>query len=127
MKLAKISLTSPLIAINVALFVALSSFGGMKYSSVMSVPGFTDEEATLNDFPLLVRISPERILGFEYGYCQTDGKDIRFTSLDGKTVYPHEIDEWNTDGESLVWVRIPALAKGCQFKFWFGDSSVTAA
>ena len=126
MKLTKTQLT-PLVAISVALCAALSSFGGMKYSSVMSVPGFTDEEATLNDFPLLVRISSATIEGFAYDLCQADGKDIRFTSLDGATVYPHEIDEWNTDGESLVWVRIPALAKGCQFKFWFGDSSVTAA
>lgn len=115
------------LTIAAAAFAALSSFGGMKHSSVLTVAGYTEESETLADFPLLVRISAARINGFDYGDCQSDGKDIRFTSLDGRTVFPHEIDEWNVGGESLVWVRIPSLAKGLQFKFWFGDASITAA
>ena len=110
MKLAKFALTPPLIAISVALCAALSSFGAFRYETTLTVDGYK-EAATLENFPLLVRISSARISGFSYGLCQADGKDIQFTSPDGETVYPHEIDTWNPNGESLVWVNVPALSE----------------
>ena len=124
MKLAKFALTSPLVAIGIALCAALSSFGAFRYETTLTVDGYK-EAATLENFPLLVRISSARISGFSYSLCQADGKDIQFTSEDGKTVYPHEIDEWNTgDGEeSLVWVRVP-LSAGLKLKMKFGDTSM---
>ena len=46
-----------------------------------------------------------------------------FTSEDGATVYPHEIDKWDTSGNSFVWVRLPELKKGTTFKMHWSDSS----
>ena len=101
--------------------------GAFRYESTLTAGGYTAAE-TLENFPLLVRVSAARIQGFDYSLCQADGKDIQFTSEDGKTVYPHEIDEWNTgDGaESLVWVRVP-LSAGLKLKMKFGDTALSSA
>ena len=64
---------------------------------------------TLTNFPVLVKLAAGQPAGFDYADCAEDGADIRFASPDG-TVLPHEIDTWNTNGESLVWVKIPAVA-----------------
>lgn len=115
-------------AVALALVVAGTVIGGFKYETTLTVAGYTADE-TLNVFPLLVRISAAKISGFSYDKCQADGKDLMFTSLDGKTVYPHEIDEWNSGvgQESLAWVRIPALVANHQFKMRFGDAAIASA
>lgn len=59
----------------------------------------------LVNFPALVRIPAGSPV---YGLCAADGGDIRFADADGYAV-PHEIDTWNTSGESLIWVRVPKL------------------
>ena len=61
----------------------------------------------LENFPALVRLSPARN-GFDYSKC-SDGADLRFVDADGNLI-PHEIDTWNPNGESLVWVRVPSLS-----------------
>lgn len=108
----------------VACFVVLVAgvaFGGFKYQSTLSVGGYTGDDALAN-FPLLVRV-PASIAE----KCQSDGKDIAFSSTDGATTYPHEIDEWNPSGESLVWVKLPALAKGTSLVMKFGNEAATAS
>ena len=62
---------------------------------------------TLTNFPALVRISEERLVGFLYSRAGSDGSNIIF--LDGDNSLPHEVDTWNPSGESLVWVLIPEL------------------
>ena len=64
---------------------------------------------TLTNFPVLVKLAAGTPAGFDYADCAEDGADIRFASPDG-TVLPHEIDTWNTNGESFVWVKIPAIS-----------------
>ena len=102
-----------------ALIAATTAFGGFKYQSTLTVGGYTGE-ATLEDFPMLVRV-PATVAT----KCQADGKDIAFSSTDGATTYPHEIDEWNPSGESLVWVKLPALAKGTSLVMKFGNEAAT--
>ena len=64
--------------------------------------------STLEDFPVLVRLSEGTPTGFSYDDCATGGADLRFTDVAG-TLLPHEIETWNTEGESLVWVKVPTL------------------
>lgn len=64
--------------------------------------------SSLSDFPVLVRLSEGRPSGFTYDDCASDGSDLRFTDALG-TLLPHEIETWDTAGESLVWVRVPTL------------------
>jgi hypothetical protein len=71
-------------------------------------PGLT---APLADFTVPVRLSaaaPGR--AFDYAKAKADGSDLRFVGADG-AVLSHEIETWNPAGESLIWVRLPALAK----------------
>ncbi len=67
--------------------------------------------------PVLVRLSTA-IQGFSYSDLNSDGTDLMF-ALDDGTPLPHEMDTWNPAGTSLVWVRIPSLAKGMTFHAYY--------
>lgn len=77
-------------------------------SCTMRVGGYVGS-TELTDFPLLVKISPQTVANFSYADCAADGSDISFADLDGN-VLPHEIDTWDPDGMSLVWVKLPKLS-----------------
>lgn len=83
-----------------------------RYTSQMTVEGYTGE-STLENFPVPVRISEDAIEGFDYSKCDGQG-DITFTDANG-IVLPHEIEVWNTEGESVAWVSVPALTQGATF------------
>ena len=115
------------VVLSAAVFVAWSLSAAFRYESTMTVAGYHGAE-TLVGFPVLVRISASKPSGFSYSFCRPDGADIQFLSTDGETVYPHEIETWDPSGESLVWVRMPALSgTDTQFSFRFGDASVASA
>jgi autotransporter-associated beta strand protein len=69
--------------------------------------GYTSEEI-LTDFQALVKLS-EGQYGFSYeDYSIKDGSDLWFTDAEGN-VLPHEIDTWNPNGDSFIWVRVPEI------------------
>ena len=72
-----------------------------------TVSGYNGE-TTLPNFPVLVRLSANSPDGFSYNDCAADGSDIRFADEEGNLI-PHEIDTWDTNGTSLVWVSVPSL------------------
>ena len=110
--------------------IAIPAFAqpeGYAKVSTIAVQGYSANVAHA-DFPVLVRLSSGTggIEGFSYDdFKGVDGSDLVFTSEDGETVYPHEIDTWNTQGESLVWVKLPSLVPNAKFKMWYGNPSVT--
>ena len=111
-------------AMTVAAVCAFGAMGQPLYQCEMTVGGYAGS-TTLTNFPVLVRISPERIGEFKYGDCQQNGADISFTDMDG-TALAHEVDTWNTDGESLVWVKVPTLSgKETKFKFRWCDAGTS--
>ena len=74
--------------------------------------------STLANFPVLVRLSAERQPGFVPADCGEGGVNLRF-ALDDGTLLAHEIDTWNPDGESCVWVNIPSLTAETEFyAYW---------
>ena len=79
----------------------------------------------LTNFPVLVRLSNNSPSGFSYAdfYNPGDvaGADLCFLDADGNGI-PHEIDTWNTAGESLVWVTIPRMTNGVEFSMWYRSS-----
>ena len=89
----------------------------------LEVAGYAGAE-TLTNVPVLVRLSTS-IDGFSYAdFVDAKGGDLVFTDESGSIVYPHEIDEWHTDGESLVWVKLPRMANGTKFKMAYGNSQL---
>ena len=92
------------------------------WSSVVSVPGY-DVAETLVNFPVLFRLAEDSPEGFSYAACRADGNDILFTDAGGNVI-PHEIEKWDPEGESFIWVNLPKLAKGTTFRFCYGNASV---
>ena len=71
--------TSLLIA---AVLVAASAFALPRKAAEITVSGYTGKSA-LENFPVLVRISPECISGFSYADCAADGADVAFRDAQG--------------------------------------------
>ncbi|MCH8539369.1 MAG: DUF2341 domain-containing protein [Opitutales bacterium] len=74
----------------------------------ITFPGYEADRA-MEDFPLLVRIT-EEIPHFSYdemAYPET-GADLRFYD-EAMNELPFELQQWDPEGESLAWVRIPYL------------------
>ena len=110
--------TSLLIA---AALAAASAFAAPRKAADITVSGYTGS-TTLANFPVLVRISPERISGFSYADCAADGADIAFTDANGNAL-AREIDIWDTAGESLVWVSVPSFSSSTTITMhWANDA-----
>ena len=95
------------------------------YRVTITVSGYTGA-STLTNFPVLVKLGAGSPTGFDYADCATDGSDLRFADVDGNLI-PHEVESWNTNGESFVWVRLPTLAgTATTFTAYFGTNGVSS-
>lgn len=63
----------------------------------------------LQTMPVLVLLNSTRI---NYSDLQDLGQDIRFVSDDGFSVLNHEIEEWDKNGTSVIWVKIDQIDAG---------------
>lgn len=82
----------------------------------------------LTNFPALIKLSEgcgnNR---FHYSHCAAGGADLLFTGEDG-TVLQHEIETWDINGESHVWVQVPALARNTQITaYWMNPARAVDA
>lgn len=78
----------------------------------------------LTNFQALVRLSESKP-HFHYADCGEKGAGIRFTLPDG-TLLAHEVDTWDTNGESLIWVNITNLTAATKFRmYWKPRSGAT--
>ena len=69
----------------------------------------------LTNFPVLVRLAANSPAGFSYAdFYSASGADLVFVD-DAGNVIPHEIDTWNTAGQSLVWVKVPVVTNNTTF------------
>ena len=91
-----------------AAMAASLSFAAPQKAADLTVSGYTGS-TTLENFPVLVRISPTSISGFAYADCASGGADISFKDASGNTL-DFEIDTWDTSGDSFVWVKVPSLS-----------------
>lgn len=68
---------------------------------------------THRDYPLLLRLTGATGgLGATFDFTQGagDGRDIRFTAVDGG-ILPHEIETWDSvAGQAALWIRMDSLA-----------------
>ncbi|HEY3863941.1 MAG TPA: DUF2341 domain-containing protein [Verrucomicrobiae bacterium] len=90
----------------------------------ISFPGYSGPP--LANFPALVQFS-NGLPGFSYSqFASATGGDLRFADGSGLTVLPHEIDQWNPNGVSSVWVQLPTLA-GSNTSVWayWGNPAAT--
>jgi autotransporter-associated beta strand protein len=79
----------------------------------------------LTNFPVLVVLGTN-VPGFNYRQFQTpDGSDLRFLGADGETELNHEIETWNTNGSSFVWVQVPLFTNQGSILARWGDPAAT--
>ena len=62
----------------------------------------------VEEIPVPVRISSERMTGFSYDRVGSDGTGFLFVDEIGN-ILPYEVDTWDTSGESLVWLKLKSL------------------
>jgi hypothetical protein len=69
-----------------------------------------DKAGTLTNFPVLVSLGTN-IAGFRYGdfASPTNGADLRFTAANMADELPYEVERWDTNGTSCVWVQVPLV------------------
>ena len=79
---------------------------------------------TLTNFQALVKLSASNdAYGFSYNEAGgSTATNIWFTDAGG-TPIPHDIDTWNTSGDSFVWVKIPTLTNGTEIVLHWSDSA----
>lgn len=78
----------------------------------------------ITNYTLLVRISEAQLTGFSYSRAGENGSEIAFSDGYGVPL-AYDIDIWNTNGESLVWVKVPRAADGTKVIFYWSLSSDT--
>ena len=92
----------------------------------IGLTGYTGT-TTLSNFPALVVLNTGRA-GFSYDqFASPTGEDLRFTDGTGTQLLDYEIETWDTNGDSVVWVRIPELANNTDaiVAYW-GRTGITA-
>ena len=77
--------------------------------------------AEIQNVPVLMRLSEGSPSGFHYADVRNNGKDFEITDAQGNTL-PYEIDTWNTNGESLVWVKVPTFTNDVAITVAYGRS-----
>ena len=87
---------------------------------VFTASGYNGQ-STLEDFPVAVRLVANSPEGFSYADMvnPSSGNELRFADASGKSL-DYDVEEWNTNGISLVWVKIPSLTKMTAFKMYYG-------
>lgn len=86
----------------------------------VTVPaGFAD--APLADFPLLVRLG-SGIQGFDYADFRQNGADLLVTDTEDHPL-PIELENWNTNGVSRLWVQVPSVAEGTTIRVYYGTTA----
>ncbi len=81
----------------------------------------------LTNFPALVQFV-DGVNGFSYTNfsASATGGDLRFSDATGTNSLVFEIDTWNTNGVSAVWVQIPVLTNGTTLYALWGNDAETA-
>ena len=101
-------------------FVINCPFDPSNFDHTMTIsPSVGKVTSPLTNFPILVRLSNARQPWFNPADCAANGADLRFTLADG-TLLAHEIDTWNSSGESLVWVNVPSLSASTVVTAYWG-------
>ncbi len=76
--------------------------------------------------PALVRLDESGIVGFDYGdFTLPNGGDLMFFDENG-TPLPHEVDTWDENGKSLVWVKLASTAENTKIFMYYGNGTVSS-
>lgn len=87
----------------------------------------SDQSSSLTNFTVLVQLTPDRI---DYSNVKTGGADLRFVDADGSTELDFEIERWDTNATSTVWVEVPSITGSSASDFiyvYYGNAAASSA
>ena len=64
----------------------------------------------LVNYPYPVKLSEAELRGFVYSEAGATGEDLAFTDKEGLTTYAYQVGEWNTNGVSTLYVKLPLVS-----------------
>ena len=107
-----------------AQLASAADFSLWAQKTTLSFSGYSKLE-TLTDFPALVVLSTN-ISGFSYSTFKSGAHDdLRFTdAADAELSY--EVEKWDTNGSSYVWVKVPTLTNNAVVHAFWGMAGQTA-
>ena len=105
--------------------LSVADFGNWDYS--LSFTTDFNGSTPIEEWNMVVRLSDDNSTGpgakgFRYSQCSSNGGDLRFIDKDGQEL-SFEIANWNTAGESQVWVRTPTLKSDANITMFWGNPS----
>jgi formylglycine-generating enzyme required for sulfatase activity len=100
---------------------------GWAYGMKIRFAGYSKSE-TLTNFPALVVLGTN-IAGFTYSQFQSlNGWDLSFAASNQVTPLNYEMGQWNTNGNSYVWVQVPKLSSSNDYIWaYWGNTGAAAA
>ncbi len=107
--------------------VSVQTFAAWAYSGSLFIDttaNGANVSGSVTNFPLLLRFSSNN---FNFAEAQSDGRDIRFTTVAGAAL-SYQIEQWDAvNGKAAVWVRIPAIAGNStqEIVMYWGKSGVS--
>ena len=84
----------------------------------------SDQTAAFTNQAVLIRLNSS-IVG--YSNFNPDGSDLRFVASDQTTELDYEVEHWDVNGNSYVWVRVPNIPASGQVNIflYFNNPSAT--
>ncbi len=79
----------------------------------------------ISNVHVALRVS-EAIAGFDYSDCRSDGTDLYAEDENGNAL-AFDLERWNTQGESIVWVNMPTFGKNRKVRLYYGGPANDAA
>ena len=107
------------------LLVTVGEIPVWRQTRIVFINYFRAEPLTI--FPAFITLGTN-IPGFDYGdFLTPDGSDLRVLGADGATELNYEIETWNTNGSSFVWVQVPVLTNNVAILARWGDPAAVDA
>lgn len=112
MCLGRLFLVSVWLGVSMPLYVCGDDFWAWKHRMKVSFAGYNPPNGaeTLTNFPVLI-VFDTNLTGFSYSqFRSVSGGDLRFQDYSENTALNYDVEHWNTNGCSFVWVEIPLLS-----------------
>lgn len=80
--------------------------------------------SALTDYQVLVTLNTTN---FNYTNASADGSDLRFTNYANTTKYNYWIEDWNTTGDSKIWVNVSSVPASTSSKMYMWYNNFAAS
>ena len=119
----KLALTSIATLASIAALAGVSDYS-KRLTMTVNPSRFATADGSVSGLPVPVRLSTA-ITGFSYADVTQTGsaKDLFFVDGENNPL-PYEIEKWDDQGESIVWVRVPTYAASAHIYMYYGGPAV---